>query len=516
MERSGNKRAKKILTAPPIEALLEAFHQNFQPVMEVITCGLYIIDPEGRIVYWNEPAETVTGLYAADVIGKPCRKIFRCELKGCTCSLDKQNASIGSTLDKEVTLEINGSVRYLHKKSNPIHSPQGKWIGTAVSFIDLTAQREAELAMLEAHELIESTRRAKRHFMANMSHEIRTPINGIMGVLDLLVTGVTTPVQRDHLLTARKSARLLMNLIGDLLDFSTIDKGEALVEQAGFSLRSVIASVIARQYDLTRNKAVAIKSFVADDVPDNLLGDPGRLYQILKHVVGNGIKFTSAGEVTVRVKTAEAVKSTEAGDQRHSIIHFSVCDTGIGIPREKLNSIFEAFSQVDASATRASGGLGLGLNIVNRLIEIMGGHIWIESKPGKGTTIHFALPFKRAFDEEEMDEAIDPEPLEWEPPEETGELREWPVPPPLKEESKVPAPVEISADWISRYDRIGMLIQSDPKMAESTLKELREEVDGPLANTIFRLLIAVRRENETRIKQHMDTIDTTLGRGKAL
>ena len=516
MKRNDNKRAINSFTAPPIDALLEAFHQNFQPVMEVITCGLYLIDPEGRIVYWNEPAETVTGLSATDVIGKPCRKIFRCEQQGCTCSLDKQNSSIGRTLDKEVALEINGSLCYLHKKSNPIHSPQGEWIGTAVSFIDLTAQREAELAILEAHELIESTRRAKRHFMANMSHEIRTPINGIMGVLDLLVTGVTTPVQRDHLLTARKSARLLMNLIGDLLDFSTIDKGEALVEQTGFSLRSVIASVIARQYDLTRNKAVAIKSFVADEVPDNLLGDPGRLYQILKHVVGNGIKFTSAGEVTVRVKTAEAVKSAAAGDQRHSIVHFSVSDTGIGIPREKLNSIFEVFSQVDASATRTAGGLGIGLNIVNRLVEIMGGHIWIESKPGKGTMVHFALPFKRAFDEEEMEEAIDPEASDWEPAEETRELRERPSSPPLEEEDTDPAPVEISADWLSRYDRVRMLIQSDPKKAESTIKELRGEIDGTLANTLFRLLIAVRRENETRIKQHMDTIDTTLGRGKAL
>jgi PAS domain S-box-containing protein len=378
-------------------------HQHiFHTVLQAVPSGLSLVSAEGRITYWNPAAESLTGLAPAQVIGQTCNAIFNCPNYDQLCPLAQSlrghaRPEPTTALCAEATLAVNGRTIHLQKTSNYIQDAQHRFLGAIESFVDVTREHETRAALHEARELVESARKAKRHFMANMSHEIRTPLNAIWGLLDLLLADdAVTPSQQDMLTSARRSAELLVDLVGDILDFTIIDKGALRLEYTGFSLRSIIASVIARQYELTQNKAVSIHSQVDDDVPDNLLGDSGRLYQILKHLVGNGIKFTPAGEVAVRVSRAPAAESDGAGAYREIELHFSIHDTGVGIPKEQLAHIFESLSQVDESSTRAFGGLGIGLHIVQRLVVMLDGRIWIESTPGQGTIVDFVLPFGSA------------------------------------------------------------------------------------------------------------------------
>ncbi|RJQ77193.1 MAG: PAS domain-containing protein [Desulfobacteraceae bacterium] len=381
---------------PPKSGIHEpALWHTFGAVLTAIPCGLAMVDRQGRISHWNPAAEKLTGLAHAQVIGQACSKVFNCPNFEASCPLTGAGNKPAGPLCMEIVLADQKRNIYLQKTAAFIRDDEGRPIGAIETLIDLTAEREAQTAQHEARDLLESARRAKRHFMANMSHEIRTPLNGILGMLSLLLNDAQiTPQQRENLTIAQRSAELLVNLIGDILNFTIIDRGAVNIECTGFSLRSIIASVIGRQFDLTQNRAVSIHTHVQDDVPDNLLGDSGRLYQILKHLVGNAIKFTQAGEVAVHVVRAEPAESKTNTDPSALRLHFSISHTGIGIPKDKLDHLFESPGQVDDSPTRPFGGLGNGLNIVHRLVGLLEGRIWMESKPGAGTTVHFTLPFR--------------------------------------------------------------------------------------------------------------------------
>ncbi|MBI5895735.1 MAG: hypothetical protein HZB24_06950 [Desulfobacterales bacterium] len=382
------------------------------------------------------------------------------------------------------------------------------------SFVDVTQAHETSAALREARELLESARNAKRHFMANMSHEIRTPLNAIWGLLDLLLADEATPApQRDLLTSARRSAELLVELIGDILDFTVIDKGIVKLESTGFSLRSIISSVIARQHDLTQNKAVSIHSNVDDDVPDNLLGDSGRLYQILKHLVGNGIKFTTAGEVAVQVQRWPASKTI--GDEHREVeLHFSIRDTGVGIAKEKLAQIFESLTQGDESSTRAFGGLGIGLNIVQRLVVLLDGRIWIQSAPGQGTTVHCLLPFRNTANSDGAGTSPS-QPAVLSALDASQASPGWTLNPGLPTEQAQPkaddrrpaaGTAPLSAQWWQFYQRCQEVLATEPLEAETLLKVLRTEAGAAgytdLSTVLFRLLLAIRRKDHPEIQQY--------------
>ena len=241
---------------------------------------------------------------------------------------------------------------------------------------------------------LERATQAKSEFLARMSHEIRTPMNALLGTAELLWETELSGEQREYVRVCRASGDNLLNIVNDILDFSKVEAGQIELEKIAFNLADIVKEALDIAGVRARAKGLAVNSRIVPAVPAYLVGDPGRLRQILLNLLGNATKFTERGELSVLVEL-EAVHHFMIGGWKsdHCTLHFSVSDTGIGIPADRLSTIFDSFSQADASITRKFGGTGLGLSISKRLVELMGGKIWAESMPGLGSTMHFTARF---------------------------------------------------------------------------------------------------------------------------
>jgi PAS domain S-box-containing protein len=259
--------------------------------------------------------------------------------------------------------------------------------------VDITSRKSMEEKLAEAlqHEqeltrASQAAERAKRNFLAVMSHEIRTPMNSIIGFAEVLTTGKLPPEELEHIRTIKESGEALLRIINDILDYSRIESGRLQLEKIAFSPRETVESVVSMLSNLAAAKGIGLKGGCASDVPRQLVGDPGRLSQILVNLVGNAIKFTPSGSVDLRVEMAP-----EQGPVAR--IRFRVVDTGIGISPDKQESIFEPFTQADATISRSHGGTGLGLSISHLLVNLLGGTLHVKSSPGRGSEFYFDIPF---------------------------------------------------------------------------------------------------------------------------
>ena len=380
------------------ERALAAQQQLVRQVLDTIPHLVFAKDRAGRYTLVNEAMAAAYGATVEELLGKTDADLgfdasavaaFRRD------DLAVMNAMRQRTLPEQRMVDAAGTARWLQTMKRPIPNGRGGADQVLGIAMDITARRRVEEGAHMARQAAEAANRAKSEFVANMSHEIRTPMNGVMGMLELVLDTPLAPSQREHLRLARDSAETLLTVINDILDFSKIEAGRLELHRTPFRIRDTLADTVGALAVRAERKGLALDLDVDADVPEDLVGDSGRLRQVVTNLVGNAIKFTASGEVVVRVArehdSARDARDTSGAhaEDRGEWLRVSVRDTGIGIAPEKQRLIFEAFTQADGSTTREYGGTGLGLAIASQLVEMMGGRLWVESVAGRGSTFHF-------------------------------------------------------------------------------------------------------------------------------
>lgn len=348
-------------------------------------------DRSGQIVFANDQYAKLMGTTADAMVGKTMADFYPEELATNARLEDQQVMATGKIIEDVFDDLVEGETRYFASRKGPVRDENEHVIGIQTIFWDITKQRLAEQALrtereeLQAAKLAaEKANQAKSDFLANMSHEIRTPMNAIIGMTDLVLETQLTNTQHEYLSMVQGSGEALLELINDVLDFSKIESGKFNIETESFDIRESLGDAIRGLALRGHNKGLELVFHVDPRIPKFLVGDASRIRQIVINLVGNAIKFTETGEVVVGLQCSELT------DQNATLV-FSVADTGIGIAQENLSKIFQEFEQADASTTRKFGGTGLGLAICSRLIQLMDGRIWVESKAGVGSTFQFEV-----------------------------------------------------------------------------------------------------------------------------
>jgi PAS domain S-box-containing protein len=367
------------------DELLEE-HARLRIVLEALSVAVVHLDEDGRIRFVNPGAEKLLGGTRDALRGRRLDEALQLtDEAGARRPL--ADARRGEVLYR---VSSDGARTPLACTVTPVAREGGGGRGSVVMLRDLTGEREAERELHEARVAAEAARqadRAKSNFLANMSHEIRTPMNGLVGMADLLLETALSPEQREYADTIRGSAQSLLRILNDILDFSRIEAGMLVMEPMPFDLRRSIEEVVEHLAPAAEEKNLELIVRYDPAAPRHLIGDPGRVRQVVANLAGNAIKFTREGHVLVDVENLES-------SETQACLRVSIHDTGVGIAQPVLPEIFRKFTQADGSATRRFGGTGLGLAISKQLVELMGGTIGVESILGEGSTFHFELRFK--------------------------------------------------------------------------------------------------------------------------
>jgi len=382
---------------------LKESERRLSSIIDFLPDATLVIDREGKVIAWNRAMERVTGIQCDSILGKG-EYAYAIPFYG-----ERRPILIDLVLNPDNNYEqkydgfkreghtLFGETRSEHLKNETVHifaaasaliDSNGKVVGAIETLRDITEWKRVENELIQARLTAEEATKAKSAFLANMSHEIRTPMNGVMGMTSLLLDTPLTTEQRDYARTVQNSADALLTIINDILDFSKIEAGKLEFEHIDFDLRLTLEKIAELVSIKADEKGIEFANYVHPDLPSLLQGDPGRLRQIILNLATNAIKFTSSGEVVIEVTLID--EHSEGVE-----IQFVVKDTGIGIPKARLNRLFKSFSQVDGSTTRKFGGTGLGLSISKRLVEMMDGQIGVESDEGKGSTFWFTAQLKK-------------------------------------------------------------------------------------------------------------------------
>jgi PAS domain S-box-containing protein len=357
-------------------------------ILSIADDAIICVDAKQNVILFNQGAERVFGWTANEMIGQSLNTLlpprFRPQHGGHIERFDKSGAEARQMAERGAIFGIRRDGSEFPAEASISRLTVGDTLIHTVILRDITQRKEYERELRAAKETAELAMRAKSMFLANMSHEIRTPLNAVIGMTSLLLNTSVDDEQRDYAETIRASSEVLLTIINDILDYSKIEVGRLEIEQQPFDLRRCVEESLDLLSSDASDKNINLAYFIDDSAPASLFGDMTRVRQIMVNLLSNSIKFTHHGEVVV------SVTAVQLDDQKHDI-QFSVRDTGIGIPEDKLAEIFNSFTQVDASITRKYGGTGLGLAISRRLAEIMGGHMWVESKVGAGSTFYFNI-----------------------------------------------------------------------------------------------------------------------------